>query len=83
MLRPSSSNSELQSLRKRITDPEKARSRSPRRNSQKQNALAGAPAMLALPAPSAPGKDGGKGKNNKKRVKETINLVHRIISILF
>ena len=68
----SSSNSELQSMKKRIADLEKARSRSPRSNSQKQNALAGAPAMLALPSPSAPAlrvPKGGKGKNNKKKGK--------------
>ena len=63
-----SSSSELQSMKKRIADLEKTRSRSPRRSSQKHNAVAGTPVMLALPAPSAPGKGakGGKGKNEKK-----------------
>ena len=37
----SSSNLELQSLKKRISDLEKARSRSPRRNTQKQLAFTG------------------------------------------
>ena len=60
----SSSNQELQSLKKRIADLEKARSRSPRRNNQKQLAAAGGPQMLAFPAPSAPaqGQKGGKGR---------------------
>ena len=60
----SSSNQELQSLKKRIADLEKARSRSPRRNNQKQLAAASGPQMLALPAPSAPaqGQKGGKGR---------------------
>ena len=60
----SSSGSELQSLKKRIADLEKARSRSPRRNNQKQLAAASGPQMLALPAPSAPaqGQKGGKGR---------------------
>ena len=64
----SSSNQELQSLKKRISDLEKARSRSPRRNTQKQLAVTGGPQMLALPAPSAPAQ-GQKGGNrgNKKR----------------
>ena len=64
----SSSSQELQSLKKRISDLEKARSRSPRRNNQKQIAAAGGPQMLALPAPSAPsqGQKGGK-RGNKKR----------------
>ena len=47
----SSSNQELQSLRKRISDLEKARSRSPRRNLR---ALPAPSAPLALPAPPAP-----------------------------
>ena len=60
----SSSSQELQSLKKRIADLEKARSRSPRRSKQKQLAAASGPQMLALPAPSAPaqGQKGGKGK---------------------
>ena len=64
----SSSNQELQSLKKRIADLEKARSRSPRRNAQKQLAVTSGPQMLALPAPSAPAQ-GQKGGNrgNKKR----------------
>ena len=64
----SSSNQELQSLKKRISDLEKARSRSPRRNTQKQLALPSGPQMIALPAPSAPaqGQKGGK-RGNKKR----------------
>ena len=62
----SSSNQELQSLKKRIADLEKARSRSPRRNAQKQLALPGGPQMMALPAPSAP-PQGQKG--NKRGIK--------------
>ena len=46
----SSSSQELQSLKKRISDLEKARSRSPRRSNQKQLAAASGPQMLALPA---------------------------------
>ena len=61
----SSSSQELQSLKKRISDLEKARSRSPRRNNQKQLAPAGGPQMLALPAPSAPAQKGGKGKDRR------------------
>ena len=57
----SSSGPELQSLKKRIADLEKARSRSPRRNAQKQAALSGGPSMLALPAPSGP----AQGKTNR------------------
>ena len=53
-------------LKKRISDLEKARSRSPRRNNQKQLALAGGSQMLALPAPSGP-THGQKGGKNKKR----------------
>ena len=49
---PSSSGGpELQSLKKRIADLEKARSRSPRRNAQKQASLGAGPFMFALPAP--------------------------------
>ena len=64
----SSSNQELQSLKKRISDLEKARSRSPRRNTQKQLALPGGPQMIALPAPSAPaqGQKGGRRGSQKK-----------------
>ena len=62
----SSSSQELQSLKKRISDLEKARSRSPRRNNQKQLAAAGGPQMLALPAPSAP-TQGQKGGKNRRR----------------
>ena len=60
----SSSSQELQSLKKRISDLEKARSRSPRRSNQKQIAGASSSQMLALPAPSAPaqGQKGGKGR---------------------
>ena len=47
----SSSSQELQSLKKRISDLEKARSRSPRRNNQKQLAPAGGPQMLLLLLP--------------------------------
>ena len=69
----SSSGSDIQALKKWISDLEKARSRSPRRNSQTQSALHG-PAQLALPAPSGParGSKGGKGgKNQRKRSKCT------------
>ena len=62
----SSSSQELQSLKKRISDVEKARSRSPRRNNQKQLSLAGGSQMLALPAPSG-ATQGQKGGKNKKR----------------
>ena len=64
----SSSGSDLQALKKRISDLEKARSRSPRRNSQTQPALPG-PAQLALPAPSgsSKGSKGGKGSKNQRR----------------
>ena len=61
----SSSNQELQSLKKRIADLEKARSRSPRRNVQKQLALPSGPQMMALPAPSAPAQ--GKKENTRDR----------------
>ena len=59
-----SSCQELQSLKKRISDLEKARSRSPRRSNQKQLAAASGHQMLALLAPSAPaqGQKGGKGR---------------------
>ena len=68
----SSSSQELQSLKKRISDLEKARSRSPRRINQKQLAAASGPQMLALSAPSAPTQNqkGGKGRDrrvNKRR----------------
>ena len=64
----SSSNQELQSLKKRISDLEKARSRSPRRNTQKQLAVTSGPQMLALPAPSAPAQgQKGRKRGNKKR----------------
>ena len=60
----SSSSQELQSLKKRISDLEKARSRSPRRTNQKQLAASSGSQMLALPAPSGPaqGQKGGKGR---------------------
>ena len=62
----SSDKQELQNMRKRIADLEKARSRSPRRGSQSKQS-----AQLALPGPSAPaqGAKGGKGSNNKKKWK--------------
>ena len=62
----SSSSQELQSLKKRISDLEKARSRSPRRNNQKQLSLPGGSQMLALPAPSG-STQGQKGGKNRKR----------------
>ena len=62
----SSSSQELQSLKKRISDLEKARSRSPRRSNQKQITAASGPQMLALPAPSG-STHGQKGGKNKKR----------------
>ena len=79
----SSSNQEMQTLKKRIADLEKARSRSPRRNSKKQNAIAGGPAMLSLPAPAAlaQGSKGGKGRNNRKKATEPANL-ERLLSSL-
>ena len=64
----SSSGPELQSLKKRIADLEKARSRSPRRNAQKQAALPGGPSMLALPAPSVPPRGKGTGETEGKVV---------------
>ena len=66
---PSSpSSSDIQALKKRISDLEKARSRSPRKNTQMQAAISG-PAQLALPAPSDParGSKGGKGGKNQRR----------------
>ena len=57
-------------LKKRISDLEKARSRSPRRSNQKQITAPGGSQMLALPAPSAPAQKGGKGEDrrlNKRR----------------
>ena len=64
----SSSSQEMQAMKKRIADLEKARSRSPRR---KQASIPGGPSMLALPAPSAPaqGSKVGTGGNNKKKGK--------------
>ena len=62
----SSSSQELHSLKKRISDLEKARSRSPRRNNQKQITAASGPQMLALPAPSG-STQGQKGGKSKKR----------------
>ena len=63
----SSSNQEKQTLKKRIADLEKARSRSPRRNSQKRSAIAAGPATLSIPAPAAPaqGSKGDRGRNNR------------------
>ena len=62
----SSSSQELQSLKKRIADLEKARSRSPRRSNQKQLTASSGPQMLALPAPSG-STQGQKGGKNRKR----------------
>ena len=55
----SSSSQEIQALRKRISDLEKARSRSPRRNAQRQNAmvLLSSPSRL-LPHPLRDPKEG-------------------------
>ena len=52
--------------RRRISDLEKARSRSPRRNNQKQLSLPGGSQMLALPAPSAPARGQKGGKPNRR-----------------
>ena len=62
------SNTEVQALKKRIADLEKARSRSPRR---KQSSQPSGPSMLALSASSEPaqGQKGGRRNNNKKRSK--------------
>ena len=60
----SSSNQELQSLKKRNADLEKARSRSQRRNVQKQLALPSGPQMMPLPPPSAP----AQGQKGNRRV---------------
>ena len=69
----SSSSQELQTLKKRISDLEKARSRSPRRSAQKQKAISSGPTMLSLPAPSAPAQSskGGEGKSNRRRAKRS------------
>ena len=48
----SSNQQQLQDMKKRISDLEKARSHSDRRNTQRQAVIAGSP-LLALPAPSA------------------------------
>ena len=70
----SSSGPELQSLKKRIADLEKARSRSPRKKGN-QAALPAGPTMLALPAPAAStpcgpqGQKGGKGNSKGKKGK--------------
>ena len=64
---PSSpSSQELHSLKKRISDLEKARSRSPRRSNQKQITAPGGSQMLALPAPSAPAQGRKGGKPNRR-----------------
>ena len=84
MLLSSSSSSDIQALKKRISDLEKARSRSPRKNSQMQPALPG-PAQLALPAPSgsSKGSKGGKGgKNQRKRSKGTGSSAPRTFEYL-
>ena len=62
----SSDKQELQVLKKRITDLEKARSRSPRRASHSKQST-----QLALPGPSAPAKGvkGGKGSKKGKKGK--------------
>ena len=64
----SSSSQEMQAMKKRISDLEKARSRSPRR---KDSWIPGGPSMLAVLAPSAPiqGSKVGTGGNNKKKGK--------------
>ena len=67
----SSSSQELQTLKKRISDLEKARSRSPHQSAQKPKAMSSDPTMLSLPAPSAPTQSskGGKGKSNRRKAK--------------
>ena len=65
----SSSSSELQSLKKRTADLEKARSRSHRRNAQKKVSLSAGPAMLALPAP-APRPQGAKSRRTFRKGKK-------------
>ena len=78
----SSSNQELQSLKKRIADLEKARSRSPRRNAQKQLALPSGPQM-ALPAPSAPAQ-GQKGEITEAIRREPAqDVVHGKVKLRF
>ena len=69
----SSSSQELQSLKKRISDLEKARSRSPRRSNQKQLTASSGPQMLALPAPSAPaqGRKGWQGQTEELVLRHT------------
>ena len=67
---PSSSGGpELQSLKKRIADLEKASSRPPRRNAQKQASLGAGPSMLALPAP-APRPQGAKSRRTFRKGKK-------------
>ena len=79
---PSSSGSqELQSLKKRIADLEKARSRSPR---QKRLALPAPSAPLALPAPAAPAKDRkeiceGCIRSLRERVKLRVKLLQFLL----
>ena len=66
----SSNEQELQEMRKRIADLEKARSRSPRRNTQSKQAAIAGPSLLALPASSsapAQGSKGGEESNKKER----------------
>ena len=70
----SSSSQELQSLKKRISDLEKARSRSPRRNNQKQLSLAGGSQMLALPPLLLLHKDRRVVKTGKEVVSELLEL---------
>ena len=64
-----SSGSELQSLKKRIADLEKARSRSPSRSTQKQASLGAGPSMLALPAPAPRPQGAEKGHTQTRRTR--------------
>ena len=68
----SSSGSELQSLKKRVADLEKARSRSSRRCTQKQASLGVGPSVLALPAPASrpQGSKGGRGTVSARKGKK-------------
>ena len=67
----SSSSQELQSLKKRISDLEKARSRSPRRNVQKQLALPSGPQMIGSSSTvcSCTGKEGEYARSASKKQK--------------
>ena len=73
----SSSSSDIQALKKRISDLEKARSRSPRKTTQVQAALSG-PAQLALPAILLGDPKAGKAVRTRgDEAKVKVKSVHR------